>query len=98
VSRQREYLADACAAQLLGSGAPLADALEEIERDHASLDINPVSAPMYIANPLGGQRRANLFSTHPPVAERIRRLRGYGETAPRRLEVVRSSGSGRWAA
>ncbi len=98
ISRQREYLADASAAELLGSGAPLADALEAIERDRASLDVNPVSAPMYIANPLGSQSGSNLFSTHPPVGERIRRLRAYDERAPRRLTVVRAYDANRWAA
>jgi heat shock protein HtpX len=98
VSRQREYLADASAAELLGGGAPLADALEAIERDRASLDVNPVSAPMYIANPLGGQRRGNLFSTHPPVGERIRRLRAYH--APQRAAVLGAyrTRTSRWAA
>ena len=80
VSRQREHLADATAAQLLGTGKPLADALQTI---HASrtpgLQINPAMAPMYIINPLAGQRLANLFSTHPPVDERIRRLRAYND-------------------
>jgi heat shock protein HtpX len=78
VSRQREYLADATAAQLMGRAAPLADALEEIERSHApALQINPVTAPMYIANPLSGAQLSALFSTHPPVSERVRRLRAY---------------------
>jgi heat shock protein HtpX len=81
VSRQREYLADASAAQLLGSGAPLADALEEIARDRTALQINPVSAPMYIVNPLSGANASSLFSTHPPVRERIRRLRAYDQLA-----------------
>lgn len=81
VSRQREYLADASAAQLLGSGEQLADALEAIARDHTPLQINPVSAPMYIVNPLAGGRASNLFSTHPPVAERIRRLRAFDEAS-----------------
>ncbi|HUJ33746.1 MAG TPA: zinc metalloprotease HtpX [Solirubrobacteraceae bacterium] len=82
VSRQREYLADATAARLLGSGAPLADALAEIEGTRApALEIEPATAPMYIANPLGGGTVATLFSTHPPVRERIRRLRAYGERA-----------------
>jgi heat shock protein HtpX len=80
VSRQREYLADATAARLLGTGTPLADALQTI---HASrtpgLEINPAMAPMYIVNPVAGQRLANLFSTHPPVQERIRRLRAYSD-------------------
>jgi heat shock protein HtpX len=78
VSRQREYLADATAAQLLGRAAPLADALESIERSHApALEVNPVTAPMYIANPLSGAQMSALFSTHPPLSERVRRLRAY---------------------
>jgi heat shock protein HtpX len=77
VSRQREYLADATAARLLGAAAPLADALESIERTHTPLQVNPVTAPMYIANPLSGGQMSALFSTHPPVAERVRRLRAY---------------------
>lgn len=97
ISRQRECLADASAAELLGSGVPLADALEAIERDRAGLEVNPVSAPMYIANPLGGQSGAHLFSTHPPVAERIRRLRDYEERAPRRVTVGRPYGASCWA-
>jgi heat shock protein HtpX len=86
VSRQREYLADASAAELLGSGGPLADALGEIARDRTPLQVSPVTAPMYIANPLAGGSVSNLFSTHPPVQERIRRLRSYdSRTAARRL-------------
>jgi heat shock protein HtpX len=78
VSRQREYLADTTAAQLLGVAAPLADALESIERTHTPpLQVNPVTAPMYIVNPLSRGQMSALFSTHPPVAERIRRLRAY---------------------
>jgi heat shock protein HtpX len=90
VSRQREYLADATAAQLLGEGRPLADALEKIERSHApALAVHPVTAPMYIANPLSREQAAALFSTHPPIAQRVRRLRDYdrgkgsSEPAPR---------------
>jgi heat shock protein HtpX len=78
VSRQREYLADATAAELMGRAAPLANALEEIERSRApALQVNPVTAPMYIANPLSGAQLSALFSTHPPVGERVRRLRAY---------------------
>ena len=81
VSRQREYLADATAARLLGDGAPLADALQEIEQIQAPpLAIDPVTAPMYIVNPLAGRRLTSLFSTHPPLQERIRRLRAYGHS------------------
>jgi len=96
VSRQREYLADATAARLLGSGAPLADALAEIERTHApALQIEPATAPGYIANPLGGGTVATLFSTHPPVRERIRRLRAYGQRArtERTASTARLSGA-----
>jgi len=77
VSRRREYLADATAASLLGAGAPLADALQEIEQGwggvHAS--IPPVAARA--VKPLAGGRLAELFSTHPSVHERIWRLRAY---------------------
>jgi len=83
VSRQREYLADATAARLLGDPAPLADALEEIERSSApALAVNPVTAPMYIVNPLAGRQLTALFSTHPPLRERIRRLRAYEVARP----------------
>jgi heat shock protein HtpX len=84
VSRQREYLADATAAQLLGSGTPLADALEQISLARAALDVSPVSAPMYFVNPLRAGSASSLFSTHPPVRERIRRLRAYGAATRRR--------------
>ena len=98
VSRQREYLADASAAQLLGSGAPLADALDEIARDRSALQVNPVSAPMYIINPLSGVSAKHLFSTHPPVRERIRRLRAYDRAARPNVAVLRSDHAKRWAA
>jgi heat shock protein HtpX len=79
VSRQREYLADATAARLLGGGRPLADALEGLERgtQAAPLQVNPAFASLYIANPLPRAGLAALFSTHPPIPERVRRLRGY---------------------
>jgi len=79
VSRQREYLADATAARLLGEGRPLADALESLERGTQALPIpvNPATASLYIANPLARAGLATLFATHPPMAERIRRLRAY---------------------
>lgn len=82
VSRQREYQADATGAEFLGDGNGLADALEALERgSHAiPLAVNPASAPLYIVNPLaafGGRGMMNLFSSHPPTAERVRRLRSY---------------------
>lgn len=93
VSRQREHLADATAAQLLGEGAPLADALEQIERSHVpALEINPLTAPIYIANPLSGGQVATLFSIHPPIAERVRRLPAYDREM---ASGQRLAGSGR---
>ncbi|MGZ8783791.1 MAG: zinc metalloprotease HtpX [Gaiellaceae bacterium] len=77
VSRQREYLADATAAQYLGEGRSLAEALGTLERgvDAVPMNVNPATESLYIANPLRGKGMSALFSTHPPMAERIRRLR-----------------------
>jgi heat shock protein HtpX len=76
VSRQREYLADATAAQYLGEAKPLADALGTLQRgvEAVPMNVNPATEPLYIANPLSGRGMAALFSTHPPMEERIRRL------------------------
>ncbi len=76
VSRQREYLADATAAQYLGEGKPLADALGTLQRgvEAVPMNVNPATEALYIANPLRARGMAALFSTHPPMEERIRRL------------------------
>ena len=83
ISRQREYQADLTGAELLGDPAPLADALENLQRgaEQIPMQVNPAAAPMYIVNPLAalhGQGMTKLFSTHPPMEERIRRLRAMG--------------------
>ncbi|HET6847403.1 MAG TPA: zinc metalloprotease HtpX [Gaiellales bacterium] len=77
VSRQREYLADATGARLLGRAAPLADALESLERgaQAAPMQVNDATASLYAVNPLPRAGVAGLFMTHPPTAERISRLR-----------------------
>jgi heat shock protein HtpX len=77
VSRQREYLADATGAQLLGRASPLANALATLERGAQALPmtVNPATASLYAVNPLPRGGLATLFMTHPPIAERIRRLR-----------------------
>ena len=77
VSRQREYLADATGAKLLGHAAPLADALTMLDRGAQAMpmQVNPATASLYAVNPLPRQGLATLFMTHPPLAERIRRLR-----------------------
>jgi heat shock protein HtpX len=94
LSRQREYLADATAARFLGSGTALADALERLEvkaQTTPPMAINPAFASLYVSNPLGRGGMAGLFSTHPPVSERVRRLRAYDrdrETALQPVSVV----------
>jgi heat shock protein HtpX len=79
LSRSREYQADQSGAQLLHSGEPLAWALEKIEAyvKRIPMNVNPAEATAYIINPLTGRQVsfASLFSTHPPTAERIARLR-----------------------
>jgi heat shock protein HtpX len=77
VSRQREFLADETGAKILGEGRPLAEALGTLERgvQAVPMRVNPAVASLYIANPLRGQGMAALFSTHPPLAVRIERLR-----------------------
>jgi heat shock protein HtpX len=79
VSRQREFLADATAADLLGTGKPLADALGTLEKgvQAVPMNVNPATASLYIVHPFRGQGIQNMFSTHPPLAERIRRLHEY---------------------
>ncbi len=83
ISRSREFQADASGARLLGTGEPLARALEKLDAYAARIpaDVDPSQASAYIVNPLkalGGRGGSRWFSTHPPVAERIRRLRALG--------------------
>jgi heat shock protein HtpX len=78
ISRSREYHADATGAAISGDPAALASALEKLQ--YASKQIpsaaQPATASLFIVNPFsGGQSLANLFSTHPPMKERIARLR-----------------------
>lgn len=78
VSRKREYLADACAAQFTRYPAGLASALETISRPGPTLkSATRATAPMYIINPLHkkGMAAHNLSATHPPIKERVRILR-----------------------
>jgi heat shock protein HtpX len=76
ISRSREYQADATGAQICGRPQSLANALMKLEHGNRRLpmDVNPAQAQMYIVNPLTGGGIANLFSTHPPMAERVKRL------------------------
>jgi heat shock protein HtpX len=77
VSRSREYAADATGAQMSGKPWGLAKALEKLQMAQgiAPMNANPATAHLFIVNPLSGRSLANLFSTHPPLEERIERLR-----------------------
>lgn len=77
VSRTREYAADRTAAQLVGSPQPMMDALASLERGTRQIPAHtaqPATAHMYIAAPFSGGGLAALFSTHPPIAQRIAAL------------------------
>jgi heat shock protein HtpX len=79
LSRSREFEADRTGAALLGTGEPLARALEKMEQSARAIPMNvqPAQATKYIVNPLAGRRVsfAKLFLTHPPTADRVYRLR-----------------------
>jgi heat shock protein HtpX len=77
ISRSREYFADSTGAAVAGSPSGLARALEKLHyaSQRLPMEANPATAHLFIVNPLTGGSLANLFSTHPPIEERIRRLR-----------------------
>jgi heat shock protein HtpX len=78
ISRSREYLADQTGAQLSGTPQHLASALEKLtawSQRAPMQDGNPATAHMFIVNPFTGQQVMQWFSTHPPVEERVSRLR-----------------------
>ena len=78
ISRSREYHADATGAGFAGQPYGLASALEKLGAysRKVPLEANPSTAHMFIVNPLSARKMASLFSTHPPLEERIARLRG----------------------
>jgi heat shock protein HtpX len=80
ISRQREYAADATGARIAGSSNALADALERLEAGARAMpmQVNQAAEPLYIVKPFRGSGVAALFSTHPPIEERVRRLRALG--------------------
>jgi heat shock protein HtpX len=80
ISRQREYAADATGARIGGSANALADALERLEAGARAqpMQVNAAAEPLYIVKPFSGGGIASLFSTHPPIEERVRRLRAIG--------------------
>lgn len=77
ISRKREFLADASGALLTRHPEGLARALEKISADNEPLEAaNRATAHLYISNPFKGKKMSKLFMTHPPIEERVARLRG----------------------
>jgi len=77
ISRSREFLADESGARISGRPLDLANALGRLDvvSRQIPLEGNPVAENLFIVNPFSGSSMANLFSTHPPISERIARLR-----------------------
>jgi heat shock protein HtpX len=80
ISRQREFAADATGARIAGSSNALADALERLESGAKAIpmEVAPAAEPLFIVKPFSGGGIKGLFSTHPPIEERVRRLRELG--------------------
>jgi heat shock protein HtpX len=76
ISRSREYGADAGGARIAGDPRHLTKALRKMERaaEQIPMNANPATAQMFIVNPLSGGGLLKLFSTHPPMEQRIARL------------------------
>jgi heat shock protein HtpX len=76
ISRSREYMADASGAKFAGSSRGLASALLKLDdfSRRRPMNASPTTAHMFIVNPLTGGGIAKLFSTHPPIEERVKRL------------------------
>lgn len=89
ISRTREFEADASGARIAGDPLALASALERLQQgvQVRPMETNPAAAHLFIVNPLSGQALANLFSTHPPIPERVARLRA----------MAMQQGQGTWA-
>jgi heat shock protein HtpX len=77
ISRQREYGADATGAEICGNPESLASALLRLESGAQAMpmEVNAAAEPLYIVKPFKSGGIAGLFSTHPPIEERVRRLR-----------------------
>ena len=77
ISRSREYGADETGARIAGNTQGLASALLKLESaaHRIPMQVNPAASHLFIVNPLSGQSVARLFSTHPPIADRVERLK-----------------------
>ncbi|MFP3979990.1 MAG: zinc metalloprotease HtpX [Desulfobacterales bacterium] len=82
ISRSREYLADSTSANITGNPEGLASALEKLDAytKQIPMQADASTAHMFIANPVSGRSMMQLFSTHPPIADRVSRLRGATRT------------------
>lgn len=83
VSRSREYIADQRGATFCGNPKALASALHKIAYGvemHPMAEAKPATAHMFIANPFAGQKAMSLFSTHPPIDDRIEKLMAMAST------------------
>lgn len=80
ISRSREYLADETGARLAGSSRGLSSALLKLEAasNQIPMAVSPAASHMFIVNPLSADFMMKLFSTHPPIADRVRRLSDMG--------------------
>jgi heat shock protein HtpX len=87
ISRAREYQADNSGAALTGAPLELASALRKLAGFNARrpLEVNPSAAHLFIVNPLSGGRLVSLFSTHPPIEQRIHRLEEMARLQTKRL-------------
>jgi heat shock protein HtpX len=83
ISRQREYKADEAGGRITGNYMGLASALEKLHRspNRLNLDRRPGTANLMIVNPISGRGISSLFSTHPPVAKRVEKLRNLSTEA-----------------
>ncbi|KFD41672.1 protease HtpX, partial [Peptococcaceae bacterium SCADC1_2_3] len=77
ISRAREFQADATGSRIAGQSDGLANALLKLERaaHQVPMEVNPATSHMFIVNPLSGGSLVRLFSTHPPISERVQKLR-----------------------
>lgn len=93
ISRSREYLADATGASFVGNPEGLARALEKLGAYSKKLPMNanPSTAHMFIVNPLSGKSMMSLFSTHPPLEERIARLRGSRPSSGGKIDTAKDT-------
>jgi heat shock protein HtpX len=90
LSPKREFVADRAAAELCGSPHGLADALIRLEQASELVEFraNPATEPLYTLNPFADEGLAALFNTHPPVGERVRRLRELDPTWREKLRAA----------